>query len=115
MNRLNYLLLAGFGSVTAAVAIFSFIGIYRKAKQKSISSKENLPQSKNIFSLLNEPEIDIQLIAHVLKENPESARSVDKKGRLPLHLALSKSQPNIRIGTEGLLHATLNNPQSSTF
>jgi hypothetical protein len=113
MNRLLFLL----GSVTAAVVVLSLIGIKKKQpKPKKIISKDApalSPQRRNIFSLLRESVLDDQKIIHELKENPTSAKTIDQKGRLPLHLALSKPQPNKQIGMKQACDLLLNSPYSS--
>jgi hypothetical protein len=84
------------------VALLSFLGIYRLLQKKASSHRQidinrRDGNSQTIFALLKNAKNEF-LIRQELNDHPESAKLTDHKGRLPLHIVLSKQQPNFEIG-----------------
>lgn len=95
----------GFGFCGLIAA--SLFGIYQLWKQKTCHNRLQGIQSEtikevDIFELLNDSKRDTGIIFNVLKDNPLLARNYDHKGRLPLHVELSKSIPDYELGKEKL-------------
>jgi hypothetical protein len=96
--------LAGLG-----VALFSFMGLYQllvTQKNRALSLKSSTKIMRNdhedIFALLKKPKIEEKLIIQELKDHPKSAEITDEKGRLPLHIVLTKPRPSFEIGLNTL-------------
>lgn len=99
-------LLGGLGG-GIVVALLSLLGYYKILQKKSSSPSQGQQIAmgrgggEDIFGLLKKTKSD-GLIVQELNNHPESALVTDHKGRLPLHIVLSKPQPNFEIGLKTL-------------